>query len=179
MADLTEAPPGVVRELALDDAIEVAGPMLTRFAQIGEPVLREGATTKSQQHLLAISQRPQLSESVTDVLVGRGNEEVALSTAGNPGASSPISAIRPWSGGPTETPNWRRGYRNRTEIPRQYLLTLFAEASQSVQCQLQSIDPRRANEIGEMIIRARDALQTQSGESRRSMFGTMPRAGHA
>jgi uncharacterized protein (DUF2336 family) len=164
LVDMTGLPSGVVRELALDDAIEVAGPMLARFERIGENVLVESAMTKSQQHLLAISQRPQLSESVTDVLVVRGNEEVAISTAGNPGASFSdlgYSTLVKRADGNAELAArvW-----NRAEIPRQYLLTLFAEASQAVQCRLQSTDPRRANEIGEMIVRARDSLQAQSRE---------------
>src|SRR6266853_232654 len=84
--ELESAPPEVVRELALDDSIEVAGPILARFERIGEETLVESALTKSQSHLLAISRRSYLPESVTDVLVERGNQQVAVSTAGNPGA---------------------------------------------------------------------------------------------
>jgi len=72
--------------LALDNSIVVAGPILTGSDQIHEDVLVEGALTKSQDHLLAISKRRQLPESVTDVLVERGNQQVAVSTTENPGA---------------------------------------------------------------------------------------------
>ena len=60
--------------------------MLARSEQLDEATLIENARSKSQDHLLAISQRRVLAEAVTDVLVDRGNSQVALSTARNPGA---------------------------------------------------------------------------------------------
>ena len=86
LATTVPAPPNVVRILALDDAIEVAGPVLSQSEQLDYGALIEGAKTKSQEHLLAISRRRSLVEPVTDVLVDRGNSEVALSVAKNPGA---------------------------------------------------------------------------------------------
>jgi uncharacterized protein (DUF2336 family) len=44
------------------------------------------AKSKSQAHLRAISTRPELGEAVTDVLVGRGDREVARRVAENHGA---------------------------------------------------------------------------------------------
>src|SRR5262249_41621159 len=86
LAAVPHAPPQIIRALALDDAIEVAGPVLTQSDQLDDATLIEGARTKSQEHLLAISRRKTLAEALTDVLVERGNQEVAHSTAANPGA---------------------------------------------------------------------------------------------
>ena len=164
LAEMAMAPPGLVRELALDDCIEVAGPILAQFEQIGEETLVESATTKSQNHLLAISQRRHLSEGVTDVLVERGNPQVAASTAGNPGAKFSefgYSTLvkRAEADRDLAATIWRR-----PEIPRQHLLTLFAAASQTVQRELQSIDPQRADEVEAIIGCARDEMQTESRE---------------
>jgi uncharacterized protein (DUF2336 family) len=164
IAAMPLVPSGVVRELALDDAIEVAGPILRQCEQIGDEVLVETATTKSQNHLLAISQRRSIPESVTDVLVERGNQEVAVSTAGNAGAKFSefgYSTLvrRAETDGNLAACVWRR-----PEIPRQHLLALFAAASQVVRQELQSIDPHRAQEIGTMIGRAGDELQERSRE---------------
>jgi hypothetical protein len=68
IARLADAPPKVVRVLANDDAIEVAGPLLTHCERLDEATLIESARTKSQDHLLAISTRKVLVEAVTDVL---------------------------------------------------------------------------------------------------------------
>jgi uncharacterized protein (DUF2336 family) len=87
LADLADAPPALIRRLALDDAIAVAGPILSRSPRVDEDTLIEGAKTKSQDHLLAISRRAVLGEAVTDILVERGNAEVVRSTASNHGAA--------------------------------------------------------------------------------------------
>jgi len=80
------APPKILRVLACDDAIEVASPVLTQAARLDTETLIECARTKNQEHLLAISRRKTLPEALTDVLVERGDQQVVLSTAQNPGA---------------------------------------------------------------------------------------------
>src|SRR5450631_2225849 len=64
LAILSDAPPNVIRELAFDDAIEVAGPVLLHSERLDEKALLENAQTKSQEHLLAISGRKTLAETV-------------------------------------------------------------------------------------------------------------------
>jgi uncharacterized protein (DUF2336 family) len=54
----------VVRELVQDDSIRVAGPLLKASPLIDEPTLIEIARMKGQPHLLAISQRAAICESV-------------------------------------------------------------------------------------------------------------------
>jgi uncharacterized protein (DUF2336 family) len=80
------APISVIRRLAHDDEITVAGPVLSSSPQLTTSDLVDIAKSKSQDHLLAISRRNELQEEVTDVLVDRGNEQVARSVAGNRGA---------------------------------------------------------------------------------------------
>ena len=86
IAKLPDAPRGVVRVLAQDAAIEVAGPLLTYSERLDVDTLVDTARTRSQDHLLAISTRKVLVEAVTDVLVDRGNSAVVSSTAQNAGA---------------------------------------------------------------------------------------------
>ncbi len=86
IARLSNTPPKITRELALDDSIDVAGSVLKRSECLDEDTLIIGAKTKSQDHLFAISQRSKLSENVTDVLVERGDQKVVISTAANAGA---------------------------------------------------------------------------------------------
>lgn len=164
LADLGDAPPATIRRLALDDAIAVAGPILSRSTRIDENTLIEGARTKSQDHLLAISRRSVLGEAVTDILVERGNTEVVRSTASNHGAAfsefgystlvkrslvDDELAARVWTF-PT--------------IPRQHLLKLFADASETVRAELTKQDPRRAGLISDMITRATTQIETRTRE---------------
>jgi uncharacterized protein (DUF2336 family) len=80
------APPKILRLLACDDIIEVASPVLTQAERLDTETLIQCARTKNQEHLLAISRRKSLPESLTDVLVERGDQQVVLSTAKNGGA---------------------------------------------------------------------------------------------
>jgi uncharacterized protein (DUF2336 family) len=80
------APRKILRILACDDVIEVASPVLTQAEGLDTETLIECAKTKNQEHLLAISRRKLLPESVTDVLVERGDQQVVLSAAKNGGA---------------------------------------------------------------------------------------------
>lgn len=86
LAGVTNAPPKVLRALATDDDIVVAGPVLKLAPRVPEIDLLDVAKTKSQAHLQAISMRAALGEAVTDVLVKRGDREVARRVADNRGA---------------------------------------------------------------------------------------------
>ena len=86
LAPVKNAPVKVLRTLAKDDDIAVAGPVLKLAPRLPEADLVDVAKTKSQAHLQAISARPVLGEAVTDVLVGRGDREVARRVAENRGA---------------------------------------------------------------------------------------------
>jgi len=86
LAPVENAPVKVLRTLANDDDISVAGPVLKLTPRLPDSDLIEVARTKSQAHLQAISSRKTLGEAVTDVLVRRGDRDVARRVAGNRGA---------------------------------------------------------------------------------------------
>jgi uncharacterized protein (DUF2336 family) len=86
LAPVDAAPPRVVRQLARHDEIVVSGPVLTQSSRLKAHDLIEIARTKSQAHLLAIGNRSWVEEVVTDVLVERGDTEVAKVIASNKGA---------------------------------------------------------------------------------------------
>jgi len=83
LASLDNAPVGVIRLLARDDAIEVAGPILERSPQLADDDLVDIAAQKGQPHLLAISRRTDIAEPVSELLVRRGACEVLRSVAEN------------------------------------------------------------------------------------------------
>lgn len=86
LAPVDNAPLRLMLTLARDDDIAVAGPVLKLAPRLREVDLVDLARTKSQAHLRAISARQMLGEAVTDVLVRRGDREVARSVAANRGA---------------------------------------------------------------------------------------------
>jgi uncharacterized protein (DUF2336 family) len=87
LAPIESAPLEVVRRLARDDEIAVAAPVLSQSQRLSTQDLVEIAHTKSQEHLLAISSRQRIEETLTDVLIERGNNNVIHRLSGNAGAS--------------------------------------------------------------------------------------------
>jgi uncharacterized protein (DUF2336 family) len=164
LATLPQAPPKIIRALALDDAIEVAGPVLTQSQHIDEATLMEGARTKGQEHLLAISRRPVLVEALTDVLVERGDQLVAQSTAENPGARFSEFGYSTLVKRSENDPELALRMLSRREIPRQHMLKLFADASESVRLRLEAADHHKASLLRDMVAQAANRIQAQSRE---------------
>jgi uncharacterized protein (DUF2336 family) len=86
IAPVPNAPLKVVKRLATDEDIMVAGPVLAQSPRLDSAALAEIANSMSPEHLYAISSRETLDEQVTDVLVRRGDFTVKRKLAGNAGA---------------------------------------------------------------------------------------------
>jgi uncharacterized protein (DUF2336 family) len=86
LAPVAKSPPSVVRLLAKNDEIAIAGPVLAESARLSTEDLLEIAETKGEQHLLAISGRWWLKEVVTDVILARRYPTVSRRIVNNPGA---------------------------------------------------------------------------------------------
>jgi uncharacterized protein (DUF2336 family) len=82
LAPVPNAPESVVRTLAGNDDIAVAGPVL-KLARLDEPELMQIAESKGQAHLLALTERASVSKALADMIVARGDREVARSIATN------------------------------------------------------------------------------------------------
>lgn len=86
LAPVDMAPIKLIRRLARDEAIEVAAPVLMGSRRLTTADLVEIVQTKSQAHLLAISERTALEPTLTDALLVRGNKDVVSVLAKNTGA---------------------------------------------------------------------------------------------
>jgi uncharacterized protein (DUF2336 family) len=85
LADIPNAPHGVIRQLALDD-LPIARPILTRSRRLTDDDLVAIAATKGRDHMLAMTERAELSEPVTDFLVLKGDRLIQHAVASNPSA---------------------------------------------------------------------------------------------
>lgn len=183
LAIVADAPPRVMRGLALDDAIEVAGPVLLHSVQLDDLTLVESASTKTQEHLLAISRRSVIAEPVTDVLVERGSRDVAVSTAGNAGARFSEFGYSTLVRRARGDDDLALAVWVRPEIPRQHLLQLFAQASELVRQKLDAADPDKAASLQDMIAEASNRIQAEIREmsneylEARSRIAAMHRSG--
>jgi uncharacterized protein (DUF2336 family) len=141
LAEVASAPPGVVRMLAFDDDIEVARPVLKNSERLDEKDLLVTASTKSQLHLAAISERKVLSEAVTDVLVTRGDRQVVQTVVRNTGARFSDAAFRLLVKRSSNDEGLAVQVGARHDLPRQHFLDLLEQASVSVRARLAAENP--------------------------------------
>ena len=86
LAPMSNAPEKVIGRLSRSDDIAIAAPVLGKSEVLKDEVLVEVAKTKGPRHLSAIADRTRIGESVTDVLVDRGNADIARKVVTNLGA---------------------------------------------------------------------------------------------
>jgi uncharacterized protein (DUF2336 family) len=164
MADIDYAPPGLIRHFAFDDEIEVAGPVLARSSQLSEEDLIETARTKSQAHLLAIAQRMQLSEDLTDVLIERGGHRVARQVTKNRGARFSLAGYGKLTARAQYDRKLALALGARGDLPRQCFLKLLESASASVRERLEAAHPEYAEAIRETVDELAVRLQQEARE---------------
>lgn len=151
LATVPNAPRTLMRKLAGDEAIEVAGPVLTQSPRLDDATLVATATTASQGHLLAISQRSAISAAVTDVLVERGDREVALATVENAGAVFSTEGHRLLVERSKTDDALALGVWTRDDIPRHRLLELFTVATEKVRRSLEAADGQTTRMVRDML----------------------------
>jgi uncharacterized protein (DUF2336 family) len=86
LAPVGNAPANVAAALASHRSIAVAGPVLQHSVSLNDDSLAEIAADAPRDRLPLLAARPQISESLTDILVDRGDGEIARKVVGNPGA---------------------------------------------------------------------------------------------
>ncbi|CAN7326787.1 DUF2336 domain-containing protein [Bosea sp. LjRoot9] len=87
VAEMESLPREVATSLAGDPDSEVARLVLKLSPVLTDADLAAIAVSQSQRHLAAIAERTRLSESVTDILVERGDRVVLETVSGNEGAN--------------------------------------------------------------------------------------------
>jgi uncharacterized protein (DUF2336 family) len=177
IAPYAKAPTNIVNKLAFDNSIAVAGPVLRQSERLTDQALVDNAKTKSQEHLLAISQRKSLHPDVTDVLVSRGNQTVVRSVARNVGARFSDSGF------------WNLVQRSendvtlavdvgmRKDIPRHHFQMLIAKASDEVKARLEAANPGAALEIRRIVTDVTGRIQAKFGPASRSYFAAKKQIG--
>ncbi|MDE2374690.1 MAG: DUF2336 domain-containing protein, partial [Hyphomicrobiales bacterium] len=147
LASIANAPANVIHMLAFDDDIEVAQPVLRASERLQDSALLANASTKSQQHLYAISQRAALSEAVTDVLVERGDRKVVHSVVKNVGARFSDAGFRILVKRSEGDDDLATTVGLRSDIPRPHFLVLLEKASSAVRALLAAENPHASSAI--------------------------------
>jgi uncharacterized protein (DUF2336 family) len=167
LAPIQSAPIEVIRRLARHDEITVAGPVLAESPRLTASDLIEVARTKGQRHLLAISGRRELEETVTDVLLTHGDREVASRLATNSGARFSEAGFETLVRAGETDAALAEKVGLRLDLPIRLLRELLLKATEAVRSRLLSLAcPENQEEI-------RRALSMISNEISREV--TAPR----
>ena len=161
LATVANAPGRVVQILAADDDIAVARPLLTHSPRLDDADLAANARTKSQDHLLAISRRASLSESVTDVLVARGEQRVVRSVARNSGARFSDAGFRMLVKRSTGDEVLATHVGLRRDLPRHHFQKLLEKASATVRKKLTAANPQAAGAVRDVVAEIVGSLHSE------------------
>ena len=178
IAPVANAPTEVVRRLASSDDIEIARPLLQQ-ARLPEPELKKIAETKSQEHLLALSTRAGITEALSEVLVRRGNRDVARSIANNQQARLSEDTFNNLVRRASEDGVLAEKVGLRTDIPPRLFRQLLLQATDVVQRRLLSqAKPETREEIRRVLAKVSDEVGAKAAPRNYTAALEMVRALH-
>jgi len=167
LASVKQAPPTVIRRLASNDEISVAGPVLTESARLSAEDLVELAQTKGEAHLLAISGRWWLAEVVTDALLARHYPSVNRKIVGNPGAKFSTHGFASVLAQAEHDPELAIETGIRIDLPADLRQRLLRDATEAVRTRLLSrAPPHLFEEIRSAIAAAADGASREMSRAR-------------
>ncbi|MFN0262951.1 DUF2336 domain-containing protein [Tepidamorphus sp. 3E244] len=117
IAPIGHAPRGIVNQLARDEEISVASPVLKQSTVLSDSDLVEIAEQKGQGHMAAMAERQSINSIVTDVLIRRGNSNVLRNVSGNKGAELSETGARTLSQKAEADAEIQRNLNRRTDLP--------------------------------------------------------------
>jgi uncharacterized protein (DUF2336 family) len=151
LAPVNRAPIAVIRALARDQSIEVAAPVLSQSPRLTEEDLLGFANSQGQDRLLAISKRSTVSESVSYVLVTRGDQEVVRSVARNEGAKFSHAGFGKLVERSVGDDELAESVGLRRDIPKEHFQALVSRASEAVFKKLAANNPAAAAEVNRVL----------------------------
>ena len=159
LAPVGNAPIEILRRLAKDDDISVAGPVLSKAKRLPEADLVDIAKSKGQAHLFAISARPQVTEAVSDVLVSRGDRDVVRRVAENPGVKFSESGYARLVNHADKDSALAEAIAVRADIPDHLFRELLLRATEVVQRRLlAAAKPETQAEIRRVLAKVSDEV---------------------
>ena len=146
LAPIDYAPFEVIQHLARDHEIAVAGSVLAKSSRLRTSDLVEIASTRGQDHLLAISGRTNLPEAVTDVIVDRGERKVIRKLANNSTARFSDAGYSGIVARADADDELAEVLGLRIDLPLKFLRDLLRQATDAVRARLMAIAPPELRE---------------------------------
>jgi uncharacterized protein (DUF2336 family) len=148
-ADMPDMPRRLALAFAHDD-FAVAEPVLTRSLVLTEDDLLGVIDAKGGDHLEAIARRPMVAERVTEALVARGDDRVAISLLRNQSARLSRGVIEAVVGRMSGNKDLHEPLIERTSLPSDLLFQIYAEVEAKLRkriiARIADVDPKALEE---------------------------------
>ena len=145
LANVPSAPHGLIKQLAEDDEIDVARPVLQSSPVLTDEDLIEVVKSRGSDHMAAISNRREVSERVVEELVERGNEKVLITLAKNKTAQFSRTAMSVMVQKSEYIPDLQEPLVARPDVPPDMLGAMFFFVSEKlkreIMAQTDELDP--------------------------------------
>ena len=161
LATIPDAPSGLVRAFAFDDAVAVAAPVLSGSEALSDSDLVASASTQGQGHLHAIARRRTLSEVITELLIERGEPKVVRTAANNEGARFSDGSFRELVARAGNDAELALHVGMRHDIPRHHFLKLLETASASVCARIAAANPQFVDAVQDAVTEVIDDINLE------------------
>lgn len=170
LAPIGNAPPELIRSLAQNAEVTVAGPVLSTSTQLSTSDLVEIAKTHGQGHLLAISSRPELEERLTDILLTRGDADVLHRVATNGGSKISSDGFATLLVAAQTDERLSEATGMRRDLPPHLLRQLLMRASEAVRQKLvANVSAHSSEEIGKVLSEVTTSLRGEIARPRTNL----------
>ena len=165
LSEVPYAPHDVIAQLAADE-IDVARPVLEQSSVLTDDDLINVAESRGSEHMQAISTRPDISETVTDVLVARGDDRVLETLVRNTGARLSRNSMTRIVARSEQVPALHGPLINRRDMPSDLLGSMYFFVSEKlkreIETRAESIDMAT---LDEKIQESWQAIQSDAEET--------------
>jgi uncharacterized protein (DUF2336 family) len=141
------------------DVIEVAAPVLRHSRALTEDTLLKVIEQKSQDHMLAVTGRREISERISHALVERGNDEVVSSLLANDNARIGAGTFEVVAQRAQDSAILQKPLIGRRDVPADLLNDLYVKVENSLRQEiLKKFSHLSESELDEAFRRSRDRL---------------------
>ena len=162
---VVQAPPlRLIRKLAADESLDVAHSILQNSPALTEGDLLDVAKLAGQGHLQAISRRTEVSKSLSDVIVSRGDDTTLGALVSNPGAQMSRQAHEIVVDRAIANPDRHSAVVNRKTLPPDLLNDMYFIVEGNLRAKIMernsALDPAA---LDAALARGREKMATRDG----------------
>lgn len=176
----TKAPiHNTLKRFAMDDDIAVARPILERSSTLTDDDLIDVVTSKTQEHLLAVTKRHTVSERVSGALVDRGSDHVVASLLENDGAIINRTALEKIADRAITSKTLQKSFVSRDTVPldliNELMMVVEKDLRNEILNRFQSVTPQ---DLDAALAKSRRVVRQHFGKASRQQKAAIAAIDH-